>query len=419
MTKVVLICTVGGSPAPICTSIRENRPDKVIFICSDKEPVTGNPGSYNQITGDANASSAIKGQLGDLPHSIEKVPADDLGKAVDVIWKCLQELTRKHPQAKFIADYTGGTKTMSAALVLATYDAENVDLNLVTGPRTDQLKVTSGESVRRVDTEAIRISLAIEQSARYWKHFAYAEAAEMLAGIRPATTRLSERVQMLINLGKAFDAWDRFNHSRSAELLGPYRNRLASDHQTLLNSIDNLTREQTHPVVVPARLWDLWFNALRRAGQGRFDDAVARVYRLLEWTAQWILQTRCKIDTANIDPQKIPGNLSIPVNKKGQYQAGLMKAWELIGYHLPDSEVGQFSRKKLEELQHQISVRNQSILAHGYQPVGGRDWNIFEQWLKDNFRELLDRETRKAGLRSIPEQLPQQPGPQIRQFLQQ
>ncbi len=317
-----------------------------------------------------------------------------------------------------MADYTGGTKTMSAALVLAVYDKKNVDLSLVTGPRTNQVKITSGESVRRVDTESMRISLAVEQSARYWKHFAYAEAAEMLAGIRPLNDKSARKVETMKTLGKAFDIWDRFDHAGSAERLIPYRALLASDHQTLLNSIDNLTREQTHPAVIPARLWDLWFNALRRAEQERYDDAVARIYRLLEWTAQWILQTRCEVDTANIDPQKIPGSLSIPANKKGQYQAGLMKAWELIGHHLPDSEVGQFGRQKLEELQHQISVRNQSILAHGYQPIGERDWHTLKQWFKDNFLELLERETEKAGLRSIPEQLPQQPGSKIRQFLQ-
>ena len=51
----------------------------------------------------------------------------------------LQELIDKHPNARIIADYTGGTKTMSAALVLATYD-KKIDLSLVTGPRTDQVK---------------------------------------------------------------------------------------------------------------------------------------------------------------------------------------------------------------------------------------------------------------------------------------
>ena len=218
--------------------------------------------------------------------------------------------------------------------------------------------------MRRIDTEGIQISLVIKQSTQYWKYFAYAEAAKMLADIRPNNAKLAEKVRMLENLGKAFDAWDRFDHVGSAQLLGLYRKWIASDYQSLLNSIANLTREQTHQVIVPARLWDLWFNALRRAEQGRFDDAVARVYRLIEWTAQWILQTRCEIDTADIAPQKIPGNIFIPVNRKGQHQAGLIKAWELIGHHLPDSEAGQFSKQKLEALRTpDFPCANHSILA--------------------------------------------------------
>ncbi len=417
MSKAILICTVGGSPEPICISIRENKPDEVVFICSEKDRITGMPGSCNQIEGD---TSSIKEQLDNTPYSIKEVPADNLEEAVGVIRKCLQQLIEKHPDATIIADYTGGTKTMSVALVLvATDDKKNVKLGLVTGPRKDQVKITKGSGVSRVDTEGIRISRVIKQSTRYWKYFAYAEAAKMLADIKPNNARLAEKVRMLENLGKAFDAWDRFDHPEGAKLLGLYRGWIASDHESLLTSIDKLTREQTHPVVVPARLWDLWFNALRRAEQGRFDDAVARVYRLIEWTAQWILQTRCQIDTSNIDCQKIPGNISIQANKKGQYKAGLMTAWELIGHHLPDSEVGRFGKEKLEALQHQISLRNHSILAHGYSPIGEKDWETFKKWMGDNFRELLKQETKKAGLRSIPGQLPQQPGPKISRFLQE
>ena len=414
MRKKILICTVGGSPKPICVSIKDNKPDEVVFICSKKDPITGKPGSYDQIQGNA---SSIKEQLDNTHYSISEVPVDNLEEAVGEIRKCLRQLSEKHPDASIVADYTGGTKTMSAALVLATCDNKNIDLCLVTGPRTDQVKITAGEGVRLIDTEAIQISLAIKQSTQYWKYFAYAEAAEILADIRPRN-EWAVKVEMLESLGKAFDAWDRFDHVRSAQLLDPYRKWIASDHQPLLNSIDDLTREQTHPVVVPARLWDLWFNALRRAGQGRFDDAVARVYRLIEWTAQWILQTRCEIDTSNITLQKIPGNISIQANRKGQYQAGLMKAWELIGHHLPDSEAGQFGKEKLEALRHQISLRNASILAHGYRPVGEQNWEALKQWIEGNFLELLERETKNAGLRSIPGQLPQQLWPKISQFLQ-
>lgn len=414
MGRKILICTIGGSPEPINASIDQHKPDEIVFICSEKDRVTGKPGSYSQIEGDT--TDDLKRRLDNIPYTIRKVPADDLEKAVGEIQKCLRQRIDEHPEARIVADYTGGTKTMSSALVLATYNKEHVNLSLVTAPRTDQVKITSGGSVKQVGREALQASRVIEQSIQYWKHFSYSEAVRMLGDVRPENTVLNQKVRMMESLGKAFDAWDRFDHAESKEWLEPYRKYIP---EGCLLSINTLTREQPHPATIPARLWDLWFNALRRASQGRFDDAVARIYRLLEWTAQWILQTRCELDTANIDPQKIPANISIPANRKGQRQAGLMKAWELIGHHLPDSEAGQFGRQKLEELQSQTSVRNQSILAHGYQPVGRKDWDTLERWFEGNFLELLERETGKTGLRPIPEQLPRKPDPKIRQFLQQ
>lgn len=46
--KKVLILTVGGSHEPVVKSIRDNKPDYIVFLCSDDLPTT--KGSYIQIT---------------------------------------------------------------------------------------------------------------------------------------------------------------------------------------------------------------------------------------------------------------------------------------------------------------------------------------------------------------------------------
>jgi len=47
-----LVITVGGSCAPILTSIRQNKPDKIFFICSDDTETSR--GSYRTVEGSGN-----------------------------------------------------------------------------------------------------------------------------------------------------------------------------------------------------------------------------------------------------------------------------------------------------------------------------------------------------------------------------
>ena len=421
MSQVILICTVGGSHEPILTSIRENKPNFVCFICSEKDPTTGKPGSVIQIDG---PGRVIKKQPGDqkptLPniptqagldatyYEVVQIPADDLEKAFMTIRRHLRTLTNGHPDASIIADYTGGTKSMTAALVLAAVEDETINLQLVTGVRTNLKAVEAGmEATVRTSVEAIRVQRDTERLTSAWQYFAYGEAARGLADIRPSQRDLADKVRVLKDLSKAFDAWDRFDHEQADNIIEPYNRQIVPAHKHLLDSIRMLTRQSKHQE--PARLLDLWLNALRRAEQGRFDDAVARLYRLLEWTAQWILRVTCSIDTADITEDKIPSDMSLRRNRKGKYQAGLRDAWRLIGHHLPGRDIGQFSTQKLEALQNQINLRNDSILAHGYKPVGEREWEEFKQWIEINFLELLQKEAKKSGLHSIPKQLPQQP----------
>ena len=423
--SIILVCTVGGSHEPIITSIQDTTPDFVCFICSGEDPATGRPGSEMQITGAGNIikrqpnddkptlpNIPAQAKLDDSKYEVVTIPVDDLDRAFVMIRQHMQALTERRPDARIIADYTGGAKSMSAALVMAAAENENIDLRLVTGARDGLGTVRPGmETATLASVEIARVQRAVKQFTGAWQYFAYGEATKGLARIKPRDPALNSKVRVLKDLSKAFDDWDRFDHQSAAGIIDIYRKPIAPAHEHLLNAIKNLTKESERQE--PARLLDLWLNALRRAEQGRFDDAVARLYRLLEWTAQWILRAHCNIDTADIPHDKIPAGMSIPANRKGQYQAGLINAWGLIGHWLPDSDAGQFSKQQLESMQNQINVRNYSILAHGYECISERDWQEFKRWVEDNFLALLKQEAEKAGLRQMPQQLPQGLWPEI------
>ena len=190
-----------------------------------------------------------------------------------------------------------------------------------------------------------------------------------------------------------------------------YRARLGAEAGPvtgqLFSALKCLTAEQGAPKRTPARLWDLWLNAQRRAAQGRYDDAVARGYRLLEWTAQWLLGT-VGVDTSDLRPEQIPESISVAANPDGKRQAGLRVAWALAAHHL-GGDVARFVGAEDSHMLDQLRKRNYSILAHGDQPIAAQDWLAFSAWLDSALIPLLQQQAAGVGLKVLAPQLPRQP----------
>lgn len=111
----LLVCTVGGSPQPVAAAIRGSQPARVIFVVSPEtrgdveerilpllrqEGMNLSPGQYDVVQiPDAQDSTACVEKMRELGSEVEK-------------W--VQRGEGYHA----IADFTGGTKCMSAALAL-------------------------------------------------------------------------------------------------------------------------------------------------------------------------------------------------------------------------------------------------------------------------------------------------------------
>ncbi len=428
MSKTILLCTVGGSHQPILTAIRELAPAHVVFYCTGKDPATGRPGSITTITGRGTPVEVRRGgeviehlpnvptQAGLAPDAFEaiEVPADDLDEAIAIMQANINALLPRFPDAECIADYTGGTKTMTAALVMAALDNDAIALQLVTGSRADLVKVHDGSQAGlAVSAEGIRIRRAMAPYLAAWERYAYGEAAEGLARLRlPRDAALRADLQLARGVSAAFDAWDRFDHGAALTGLEVYRARLGVEAGKtmgpLFSALKPLCAGPDDIRRTPARLWDLWLNAQRRAHQQRFDDAVARGYRLLEWAAQWLLGG-VGIDTGALADDQIPTPLAIPSNPDGKRQVGLRMAWELAAHHL-GGEVREFVDAERLHMLDQLRKRNGSILAHGDRPVRRADWEAFAQWLQAALIPLLSTRAAAVGLKHPAPQLPQQGG---------
>jgi len=284
-----------------------------------------------------------------------------------------------------------------------------VELQLVTGSRADLIRVRSGmEAVTQANVERVRLERAMRPYVAAWRRFAYAEAYQGLAALpRPRDRTLAARLALLRDLSRGLDAWDRFEHGAALDLLEPYRPRIGANWSALLLALKRLTGPDEGQE--PARLFDLWRNAERRAAQGRYDDAAARVYRLLEWSAQWLLRGRCGLDTGDVPPDRVPPGMALAPNDKGRIQVGLMAAWELLAHHQPDSPAGAFFRAERNALLDWLRMRNQSILAHGFQPVVESDWRKTMDWVNARLLPVLLQETAGLRIKEVPPQLPGRP----------
>jgi CRISPR-associated protein (TIGR02710 family) len=413
-----LLATVGGSHQPIVTAIRQHAPERVLFFCTDRDPATGKAGSRVQIEGQGLCiKAAPKDEKPTLPNiptqcalapdgwEVYIVPADDLDGAFTSMRAAIAEERARSPGARLLADYTGGTKTMTAALVLAALESPDVELCLVTGSRGDLVRVAEGtQGATSASVEGVRLMRAMQPYLDAWQRFAYAEAAAGLAALpAPRDAVLRGTRDRARDLSAAFAAWDRFDHRRAAALLDLYERVAAPAFATwyaplrVLSGPDSTKR-------TGLLIWDLWLNALRRAHDGRYDDAVARAYRVIEWTAQWLLETRAGLRTADL-PADAAAEAGIAAGRDGRFQAGLWAAWQLVEKRVGGAAAALIAAQRSAMLDH-LRRRNESILAHGFAPVGPADWATLQAWFETAFVPMLSAELRGAGLREVFAQLP-------------
>jgi CRISPR-associated protein (TIGR02710 family) len=417
--KTVLICTVGGSHQPIITAIKDIQPAHVYFICTGNDPGTGRPGSAIQIKGKGNCIKAhpadqkpglpnIPAQAGltDDQYTIYETLADDLDNIYAECKKAISHALTTFPECRLIADYTGGTKSMSAGLVVAALENKDIQLQLITGNRSDLIKVRDGfETAQYANIEKVRFERLIDPYLRSWERFAYSEAEAGLKRLdSPRSSELKSRLCLLRDLSRAYAEWDNFNHEDAWTILQNYAPQLSESQKKGLGNLLRLNDKNPEKRDA-ARLFDLYLNALRRAEQGRFDDAIARCYRLIEWSAQWLLEKQCGIKTADIQEEDIPDGVNLTQNRDGQCQAGLFAAWQLVKYKT-DGAAAHFFQRQEQQLSNHLKLRNHSILAHGFEPIKKADWLKFQQWMDNEFIPALLSETKKSGIAELPVQLP-------------
>lgn len=416
--KTQLIVTVGGSHQPILRSIEQNSPDFVHFMCSDDSGRT--KGSYYQVTGEG---KVLKSRS-DVPqpdllnivtlagltraqfevHRIEHF--DNLNDCYLKSLELIELIHNEHREALVIADYTGGTKSMTAGLAAAALDDGQCEIRLVAGFRQDLHKVADQtEFVRPVqvwDAQALRRMRAVRELI---SRYDYAGASKLLqeASRRFGSDGTVEKLQRWITFCRAFDAWDKFDHTTALQLLGPCRG-VFDDYKRFLAM---LVERKGHGFEL---VEDLLLNAERRASQERYDDAIGRLYRALELTAQIWLRERHEIDTSRVEILQIPEQMRPRVghdaDEKGMVKIALLLAWDVIGAMTTDP-LGQLFAAKRPSILHFLRVRNDSLFAHGLSPISRNDYHAHSKLISSFILEGIEAAVGQSRKRRVAlQQLP-------------
>jgi CRISPR-associated protein (TIGR02710 family) len=376
-----VIVSVGGTKEPIVNTLRAEHPGFVCFLASHQ--------SVDQI---ADIKREVAGDFAD-----EKVLIDDPEDLVGCYRQALESLRRVEARgfarSETIVDYTGGTKAMTAALAMAAASL-GVCFSYVGGHARTKGGlgvVTSGSERRRVEVDPLRL-FAVEEKRRialYFNRYQYLAAAAALRELLPSQgDRERLLLESMLRITEAYAAWDRFDHTAALEQLPAARRQLAerarvaetSEYGALLDAVERniavlgelCRKTKKFSRLHPALAADLLANADRRMLEGKYDDAVARLYRALELLGQCAFEEQVGVATGKVPVDQLPARLQEEFARKYADESRTAKLPLAATYQVLAElghPAGRRFRDQQEDFRKIMNARNESILAHGRSPV--------------------------------------------------
>ncbi len=371
--NTVLILTVGGSDDPLIEAIKFYKPDFIFFICSGG---TGPQASRRMVDGEGENIISKSGYKNEY-KIIEVSDPDSFEEVFQKTKEAIEDAKRLNPK-EIIADFTGGTKMMSAVLTMLSALDFDCKPSLTTGIRRDLNKVKGTTYPRICDVQSAQVENVMKTVDELISRYLYFPAETVLRGLM---RRLSLRDELLrkvhrkLDLCECFSLWDRFEYEKAFEILKNY----ASDYQEQFKYLLKILNREKNSGYEP--VFDLISNAERQAYNGFYDNGVARIYRAIELFAQTRLLKEYGIKTSSLekslDRLKNKDRWLRKMDEKGRIRIGLSDSYELL-LEL-DDPVGKIYESIKDEFKSTLETRNHSKLAHGDRPVSEND-----------FRKILD-----------------------------
>lgn len=392
LNKRCLIISCGGAPQPLIYSINNHHPEYLVFFASLE--------SVNLI------EKEILPYLEDIPPYMQTVKTEN-AQSLNI---CFTAALRKIPSIinewgvdweEVVVDNTGGTKMMSSALLLALID------------KVSTFTYVGGSDVASRSKQGVGIVLDgkeyIFEYSNPWEEIArdrlkeinilyskarYSTALDIIQSIQSKIqTHLKYYLRGLEKLLIALQRWDNFEYNSmlktydkglkhictfleyedKAEVqefieqlkhLKTVAEKISCEYKGINKkdfSAEYFTSDTRYELII-----DLISNSIRRADkEGKYEDAVARLYSTVEKIFKIRLMQKYNINNSKLKLQSLPEG--IRDNYKENQQIGLIRSGELL-YHLKDPFGIQMQRHQTD-LNKILNIRNISYLAHGFNVV--------------------------------------------------
>lgn len=380
--KKLMIITLGmgrGVENGVAKSIDVNNPDSIIFLVTP----TSQQEMPEKVT---QALQSLYRQ--DMPPVVELITIQNEAVIENAYESTLQAIYRAtelgYSRDEIYLDFTSGTKAMSVGASLAAFITECKTMVYIGGFRRDEFGrvLTGSEIVMSFTPNEIFADYKQRLAKRMFNIYQFDAGLKIL---QETQARLrSEELEGLELLFRAYERWDKFDHRAALayfedERLPRELRKMAGQNKGFVARIVNAL-DSSGQAIVPELMVDLLVNARRRAEEGKYDDAVARLYRLTELIAQFRLQEKGLL-TSDLDltrlPEEVRPEYETLSHEQGKIQIGLAQAYTLLG-KLGEQELSDRYCQN-DKLRGLLKERNESILAHGLKPVGEKVYHELEK----------------------------------------
>jgi CRISPR-associated protein (TIGR02710 family) len=411
--ETAILLTAGTAPEPLKKCLEEAKEERkpLIYILYGR-PFPGQSPSPLE-----NASEvrdfAIK--MGFKVISLEVPDPEDLQECIRICETAVRSAI-DHGAKTIIANYTGGTKPMSAALVHTVLTkipfGPKVYLDYIGGIARDKSGRVLRESMKtRREAETYQ-SERVDQALAIAKNYRFMEAISILRDIE-----IKGRSAFIKDGLESLCLWDQFQYQEAEKKISSLiytakivrgEEKLAKLAETILDlskyarrlsylisklqSLESKDREAIEDLASDREglgilSIDAYNNAERRLIEGRWIDVALRSYRAVEVAVQAVLISRYKINPWDPDWSL----LQVPLQEQLRSCLGLQKLPREItlgtGYALLEVFHGDLGiSEPLKSLQ---TIRNHSFLEHGYQKISEKAASQSIEYSKKILTKLL------------------------------
>jgi len=400
--KKAMLVTVGtgkfGSDiaGAICISIKHQNPDYVLFLKTDLSDVKTMPFIRE--------NSVMEGRRYD---ELELKDSDDVEKIATKCEEVIVGLSREgYPLQNMVVDFTSGTKAMSAGLTIAAMNRRVGTLVYVAGDRGEGGRVIQGtERPIAIHPNRIIANSLFEEAVDLFNKYQYEASIKSLenASNLLADSSFLKKVEVLTTLCQAYLKWDKFYLKDGFEILRQIKKqellREWRIEETIKENMQILHKENDNLFCVE-RMVDLLENARRRGdGDNKYDDAMARLYRLCEYIAQFHIFKKglykiknSDVDTSDISISRLNTALQEKFarykdRKEDKVTLPLHASYELL-YELGEP-IGRGFLDNHDLSKKLLGLRNNSILAHGFNPISEKTYKDMLQAMETLLKSFI------------------------------